>query len=131
MSLTGNDRNFQSIDGKAFRSASAEGPPPAFVVAIAEALRAEFGSSPSTMKTVARMTGANERTVRNWFDEKNGPTGENLVVLMQNSDRVLQTVLRLAGRQELLAAAKVAESRAQLRETLNALDRLLSGEEQP
>lgn len=130
MSLTGNDRNFQSIDGKAFRSAGADGPPPAFVVAIAAALRAEFGSSPSTMKTVARMTGANERTVRNWFDEKNGPTGENLVVLMQNSDRVLQTVLLLAGRQELLAAAKVAESRAQLRETLDALDRLLSGEEQ-
>lgn len=131
MSLTGNDRNFQSIDGKAFRSADADGPPPAFVVAIAEALRAEFGASPSTMKTVARLTGANERTVRNWFEEKNGPTGENLVVLMQNSDRVLQTVLHLAGRHELLAAAKLAETRVQLRETLGVLDRLLSGHQQP
>jgi len=127
MSLTENDRKLQSKDGRSFQREVPEHPLPPFVVAIARALRAEFGSSPSTMKTVARMTGTNERTVRNWFEEKNGPTGENLVVLMQNSDEVLQTVLLLARRQDLLAAAKIAETRTQLRETLSALDRLLSG----
>lgn len=127
MSLTENDRKFRSKDGRSFREDLPEELLPPFVVAIARALRAEFGSSPSTMKTVARMTGTNERTVRNWFDEKNGPTGENLVVLMHNSDEVLQTVLLLAGRHDLLAAAKIAETRTQLRETLSALDQLLSG----
>lgn len=127
MSLTENDRKFRSKDGRSFRQGLPEELLPPFVVAIARALRAEFGSSPSTMKTVARMTGTNERTVRNWFEEKNGPTGENLVVLMHNSDEVLQTVLLLAGRHDLLAAAKIAETRTQLRETLSALDQLLSG----
>jgi pyocin large subunit-like protein len=127
MSLTGNDRNFQSNGGRNVRPGPVGGAAPAFVSAIADALRADFGSMPSTMKTVARMTGANERTVRNWFEEKNGPSGEHLVVLMQNSEAVLQTVLRLSGREELLAAAGMARARAQLRETLGELDRLLSG----
>ena len=127
MSFTENDRKIQSETGKGFPPREQTEPLPPFVVAIARALRGEFGNSPSTMKTVARMTGTNERTVRNWFEERNGPTGENLVVLMQNSDQVLQTVLLLAGRNDLLVAAKIATTRTQLRETLSALDQLLSG----
>lgn len=130
MSFTENDRKVQSESGKGFPANGQAEPLPPFVVAIARALRGEFGSSPSTMKSVARMTGTNERTVRNWFEEKNGPTGENLVVLMQNSDQVLHTVLFLAGRNDLLFAAKVAATRTQLRESLSALDKLLSGDEQ-
>jgi hypothetical protein len=129
MSFTENGRKIRSESGKAFPSSDSAEPQITFVEAIARALRADFGSSPSTMKTVARMTGTNERTVKNWFDEKNGPTGENLVVLMQNSDEVLQTVLQLSGRSELLVAAKVAATRTKLRATLNALDELFSGEE--
>lgn len=78
MSFTENDRKVRSEIGKAFPSGGTAEPLLPFVEAIARALRADFGSSPSTMKTVARMTGTNERTVKNWFDEKNGPTGENL-----------------------------------------------------
>ena len=47
---------------------------------------------------VVQLTGANDRTVRNWFEAKNGPSGELLVALCRHSDEVLDTVLRLAGR---------------------------------
>ena len=51
------------------------------------------------LKIVVQLTGANERTVRNWFDAKNGPSGELLVALCRHSDEVLATVLTLAGRE--------------------------------
>ena len=50
------------------------------------------------IEVVVQLTGANERTVRNWFEAKNGPSGELLVALCRHSDEVLATVLRLAGR---------------------------------
>ena len=53
-----------------------------FFEVIPSTLRAEFGSSTSSVKTVARLTRTNERAVRNWSDGKNGPSGENLVSLM-------------------------------------------------
>ncbi|RHW18234.1 hypothetical protein D1610_07070 [Sphingomonas gilva] len=96
--------------------------------AIAEALRIEFGNTPSTIKTVARMTNTNERTVKNWFDAKNGPSGENLVILMHNSQEVLQAVLLLSGHHDLLVTMKVTATKNKLREMLEMLDELSSSE---
>lgn len=95
-----------------------------FVEALALALRQEYGSSTSTIKTVARLTSTNERTVKNWFDAKNGPTGENLVVLMRHSDIVLQTVLQLADRDDLIVTMAYVSTKAKLREMLLMLDQL-------
>jgi hypothetical protein len=97
----------------------------AFAEAIAAAMRAEWGASPSARKRVGRITNANERAVRNWFEGKNGPSGENLVLLIRHSDAVLETVLELSGRQALLRAAGVLGLRNRLKEIVDAIDGLL------
>ncbi len=72
-----------------------EGEP--FAMVIAGALRREFGTSAVAVKQVAFLARANERAVKNWFDAKNAPSGENLVSLMRHSDEVLETVLAYPG----------------------------------
>ncbi|MBY0612775.1 MAG: hypothetical protein K2P80_11385 [Beijerinckiaceae bacterium] len=91
---------------------------------IASALRQEFGNLPSSMKVVAHITHANERAVRNWFDGRNGPSGENLIVLMRHSDVVLKVVLSLADRKDLMVAFEIEGFRRQLVETLATIDGL-------
>lgn len=125
MSFTEKDRKIRSKDGKMFPIDATMGEPhPPFVQAIAAALRREYGGSTSSVKDVVRLTNANERAVKNWFDAKNGPNGENLIALMQHSDEILSTVLVLASRSELLVTLKVAAARSKLQEILGFLDQL-------
>lgn len=125
MSFTEKDRKIRSVDGKSFPLPADRGEPQLpFVQAISAALRREYGGSTSSVKTVARLTSANERTVKNWFDAKNGPHGENLMTLMQHSDEILGTVLILASRSELLVTLKVGTWRSKLQEMLVFLDEL-------
>jgi hypothetical protein len=119
MSRPKNDRKFQSESGKTFQDLDTEG----FVRAIAVTLKAEFGA-PSALKTVAQLTRSNERTVRNWLEGKNGPSGSNLVILMRYSDRVLRTVLELAGRRDLVLAAELTGLRQRLIDTVAEIDSL-------
>lgn len=121
MSFTENDRKVQSQSGKSFPSEDGLSHQP-FARAIALALRAEFGGGPSAVKTAARVIRANERAVRNWFEAKNGPSGEYLIPLLQHSDLVLRAVLELAGRRDLLVAARVADIRQQLVDLVAAID---------
>lgn len=95
-----------------------------FAEMIAAAMQAEWGTAPSARKEVGRITQANERAVRNWFEGKNGPSGENLVLLMRHSDAVLETVLELSGRQALLPAARVLGLRDRLKAVVDAIDGL-------
>jgi hypothetical protein len=120
MSLSKNDRKIQSESGKTFHAPDAE----SLVKAIAVALRAEFGATPSALKTVAQMTRSNERAVRNWFEGKNGPSGVNLVILMRHSDHVLKTVLELADRRDLVLTVGLTGLRQRLVETLAEIDSL-------
>lgn len=78
------------------------------------------------MKTVAQLTRSNERAVRNWFDGKNGPSGENLVILMRHSDLVLKAILSLAERQDLVVAIGLASLRRQLVDAVATIDGLPS-----
>jgi hypothetical protein len=96
---------------------------------IAEALRREFGGTPAAVKVVVRLTRANERAVKNWFHAKNGPSGENLVTLLRHSDEVLESVLHLAGRQDLIIARKLTGAREKLREMLEMIDQLQTSQE--
>ena len=91
MSLPKEGRNFRSESGKTIL-------PVSFATAVAEALHRGFGDAREGIGTVVALTGANERTVRNWFDAKNGPGGEYLVTLCRHSDEVLDTLLMLSGR---------------------------------
>jgi hypothetical protein len=120
MSRPKNDRKLQSESGKTFQDLDTEG----FVGAIAIALKAEFGATPSALKKVAQLTRSNERAVRNWLGGKNGPSGSNLVILMRHSDRVLRTVLELADRRDLVLAAELTGLRQRLVDAVAEIDSL-------
>ena len=120
MSRRKNDWKFQSESGKTFQDLDAEG----FVRAIAFALKAEFGATPSALKTVAQLTHSNERAVRNWFEGKNGPSGANLVILMRHSDHVLRTVLELADRRDHVLAVGLSGLRQRLIDAIAEIDNL-------
>lgn len=127
MSPTQKDRNLRSDSGKILPPPPPPPAPPgpaAFPELIAEALRREFGGTPAAVKAVVRLTRANERAVKNWFSAKNGPSGENLVSLIRHSDEVLETVLRLSDRHDLIVARKFSGAREKLREMLALLDEL-------
>jgi hypothetical protein len=79
----------------------------AFAMKIAAALQSELKDQNSRAKLVAGWTGANERTVKNWILGRYAPCGRHLVVLARHSDQVLNAILSMAGRQDLLLARKV------------------------
>lgn len=116
--------------GKVFptqnRSGLAEEFPDArsYAVEIAAALHRALDSSRSGVKTAAGWTGANERTAKNWFCGRYGPSGQHLVALARNSDEVLNTFLAMAGRRDLVAAAKLATVEHAISELLSAVRRL-------
>ena len=125
MSFTKNDRKIRSINGKEFPSPGGSAPSGGhFADVIAEALHRGFGDARSAVKTVAALTGANERAVRNWFDGKNGPSGEHFVDLVRHSDEVLEALLSMCGRDELIAAHRVIDTRRELKQMIDRLDEL-------
>ena len=126
MSFHKKDRNFQSKKGKSFHVESGHDAR-SFAPAIATAMLSQWGETPSARKEVGRVTRANERTVRNWFEGKNGPSGENLVALIRHSDAVLAAVLELSGRRDLVPASSFLGLRQSLERMLAALDELGGG----
>ena len=90
--------------------------------AVAVALRAEVGESHQAVKTVMRWTGANERTVKNWLSGRSGPRGEHLIGLLHHSDKLLETILQLAGREQLSATESLFEARELMAEMLKRFD---------
>ena len=98
-----------------------------FADEIAAALRRSLGPTGAGVKTVAGWTGANEKTVKNWFAGRYGPSGEHLAVLVRHSDEVLNAFLVMAGRQDLMAATKLAAAEQAVSELLAAI-RSLAGD---
>ena len=122
MSFPKNDRKVRSKTGKTFHAeGGADGP--LFGDAIAAAMLAEWGQTPSALKEIGRITRTNQRTVRNWVDGRNSPSGENLVALMRCSDEVLTAVLALCGRHDLVPASSILSLRPALVRAVNAIDR--------
>lgn len=117
MSLTKKDRIDQSLSGTSVPSGR-------FAIAIAQALHREYGPTHAAVKTVVGLTGSNERAVKNWFEARNGPSGESLIALCRHSDRVLETFLLMAGRNEQVKAKRIVDATSKLRELLELLDEL-------
>jgi hypothetical protein len=117
MSLPKDGRNFRPESGKEFPAAS-------FATAVAAALHREYDQARGGIAAVVALTGANQRTVRNWFEAKNGPGGEYLIALCRHSDEVLGTVLALAGRPDHARALGAAELRSKLADVRAVLLRL-------
>ena len=88
----------------------------AFAMKIASALTSELKDRNSRAKLVAGWTGANERTVKNWILGRYAPCGRHLVVLAQHSGQVLNAILSMADRQDLLLAPKVEDLRRKVLE---------------
>jgi hypothetical protein len=83
----------------------------AFAMKIAAALESELKDQNSRAKLVASWTGANERTVKNWILGRYAPCGRHLVILARHSDQVLNAVLSMADREDLLLAGKIEDLR--------------------
>ena len=97
----------------------------AYAVRIGEILRDELGSTHQAQKTLMRWTGANERTAKNWLAGVNGPSGEHLLELIRNSDRVFECVLKLTDRKRILLDRRLSEVRDALQETAELLSGIL------
>jgi len=80
-----------------------------FATEVAAALNSELSQTTAHIKIVAAWTGANERTVKNWFAGQYGPSGDHLVTLIRYSDAVLSAVLSMANRRDLLINSKFNE----------------------
>jgi hypothetical protein len=93
----------------------------AFALKIAVALNSELRDRNSRAKLVAGWTGANERTVINWILGRYAPSGRHLVLLAQHSDQVLNAILVMADRQDLLLARRVGDLRRKVLELAAAL----------
>ena len=100
-------------------------PAPTYAALIAEILREELGHSHQAHKTLMRWTGANERTAKNWLAGSNGPSGEHLLRLMNNSDRVFECVLNLSHRSAVLSNQRLANVRNSLRDTADLLSEII------
>lgn len=106
-------------------SGHGEAPPVScFAAEIASALKRSLGDGRAGAKTVAAWTGANEKTVKNWFSGTYGPSGEHLVALARHSDEVLGTFLAMADREELMVAIKLVVAEQAIIELLDAVRRL-------
>ena len=124
MSPTKTDRKSRSLSGNESLFPGADLQNTRFAEVIAQALRRQFGETHASVKTVVALTKANERAVKNWFSAKNGPTGEHLVDLVRSSDEVLEAVLLMSGRRDLVLAKKFGDTKATLLKMLKLIESL-------
>ncbi len=132
MSFHKKGRKFRPISGKHLSNSAAKLAAANdfdFTAVIAETLRETFGGTAVAVKTVMAYTGAGERTVRNWFDGKNGPNGNNLVSLARNSDEVLEVFLLMADRGDIVTAKALVDAREILVEMLRLVEISLPAED--
>lgn len=120
MSFSNKDRKIHAKDGNKFPVDPPADTETTFATVIADALRRDFGSTPAHVKHIARLTGANMRTVGNWLSAKNGPNGSSLVVLMRHSDEITMAVLKLSEREDLQCAVSEKKSLKELRSAITA-----------
>ena len=131
MSFRKKGRKVRPVSGKTFPRSSGtveKSDGNDFTAVIAETLRETYGRSGRSIKTVMAYTGAGERAVKNWFGGKNGPNGENLVELVRHSDEVLEALLLMAGREDILAGKLLVDARDKLVEMLEIIDQLQVGD---
>jgi hypothetical protein len=100
-----------------------------YASSIAGILRTDLGNSHQAVKTLMRWTGANERTAKNWLSGTNGPSGEHLLAIMQNSELVFEAVLGLIDRRAILSHRKLEDVREALETTARLLAEMIQSED--
>lgn len=68
---------------------------------VASALRQDYGDSPSAIKRIGKLTGANLRAIKNWYEARNAPSSGHLLLLARSSTTLLQFVLKQIGGEDL------------------------------
>ncbi|WOH50676.1 hypothetical protein [Bradyrhizobium sp. sBnM-33] len=109
MSFTKKGNSFPRYRRRGGPDGGGGGPPHQvkFAAEIALALEKMLRGGTVRIKTVAGWTGANERTVKNWVSGRYGPCGTHLIVLMQHSDEVIESVLSMVGLDDLRLTEKL------------------------
>lgn len=98
-----------------------------FAAEIAAALNGSLGPTRAGVKIAAAWTGANEKTVKNWFSGRYGPSGVHLAALARHSDDVLEAFLVMSGREQLLIGTKLVSAEEAILDLLAAVRRLTTG----
>ena len=124
MSLTQKGRKLRAESGTSFPD---RGEPSNFTADMSSLLKRAYGGRHSAVKIVAAAVGANERAVKNWFDGKNGPNGENLLRLVIHSDAMLVGFLAMAGKQEIVVSLELDRVASALELALVEIRRLRTG----
>jgi hypothetical protein len=101
-----------------------------YPMVISLALKRSIGDSHSAVKTAAKWTGANERTVKNWFKGKYGPSGEHLMSLANHCDEVMEAMMLLAGRRSLSVSVKLQDLETRLELALHIIRSVANEETQ-
>jgi len=129
MSFGNKGRKIQPKNGKTFPKSSGNVvivEDDTFTSVISKTLRAAFGRNGAAVKSLMRITDTNERTVRNWLEGKNAPNGENLIELLRHSDEVLEAVLLMAERNEILVMKTLTDIRGSLGQMIKLIDELVA-----
>lgn len=129
MSFRKKVRKFRSETGKTFPKFSGKieiTEDDTFTSVIAKTLRDAFGGNRGAVKSLMRITGVGERTVKNWLEGKNAPNGENLIELVYHSDEVLEAFLLMAGHHEIMAMRKLINARDTLVQMIKLIDELVT-----
>lgn len=85
-----------------------------FAGAMSAALNRAFEGHGSKIKIVAKLTGAHERTVKNWFRGSYGPSGAHLIRLARSSDVIFEAFVSLTGRAVPVGEGEVAALESRL-----------------
>jgi hypothetical protein len=93
-----------------------------FAKLVSTALRTSLRGQSASIKTVARWTGANERTVKNWFSGERAPCGDHFLQLAAKSPAVLAAFLAAIHRNDCLVMVDIEEARSKVAAALVALD---------
>jgi len=96
---------------------------------LSETLRESFGDSRAVAKSLMRITGAGERTVKNWLEGKNLPCAENLINLASHSDEVLYAFLFLADREHVAVNIELEAVRTKMIDLIGQIDELFGESE--
>src|SRR5262245_13561490 len=121
MSSANMDRSLRSHSGNSFPLHGTTVTAAQFAELIASALDRDFGDAHASVKAICKLTGANDRAAKNWVEGKNGPDGPHLLALMSVSDAVLEAILSAVGRNDLVIAMAISDSKRELRRMLSLL----------
>jgi hypothetical protein len=94
----------------------------AYAQTVAKVLATELNGTHRAIKTIAKWTGASERTAKNWLSGRRGPSGPHLIALLAKSDALLEQILLLSGRGPVLELRRLETVKEALLKAVGAIE---------